>query len=152
MRKKLLSKAALTFAVAACTLAGGTFTSLADTEITPEPLSVVEPSEDVEPGFKEDDQGIRYMYEDGTYAINTWVSVDEGTFYFDETGYMVTGWQVINGKDYYFAPGTGVMQTGWTEIKGKWYYFKETGAMQTGWAEIKGKWYYFKETGAIQTR
>lgn len=49
-------------------------------------------------------------------------------YYFDQNGYMVTGWYTdASGRTYYLNPvsdGTrGRMVTGWNQIDGKWYYF-----------------------------
>lgn len=50
-------------------------------------------------------------------------------FYFDENGYMVTGWFTDGGLVYYLNPvsdGTqGKMFTGWQLVDNKWYYFNE---------------------------
>ena len=50
-------------------------------------------------------------------------------FYFDENGYMMTGWILYEGKRYCLSPvsdGTkGRMLTGWQLIDGNWYYFNE---------------------------
>ena len=114
-----------------------------------------------------DTKGYYYKYSDGTYAKNKWLSQNSRWYYFNQYGYMVTGWKQIGtkwyffdtkngfmrtgwyktgGKWYYFAPATGVMVVGWKQIGKKWYFFKE-GVMQTGWKKISGNWYFFGTDG-----
>jgi hypothetical protein len=56
-------------------------------------------------------------------------AVDKAWYYFDENGYMATGWQMINGKWYFLNPvsdGTkGKMLTGWQWIDGRCYYMSD---------------------------
>ncbi len=61
-------------------------------------------------------------------------------YYFDQDGYMVTGWLQWNGDWYYLYPisdGTcGRMLTGWQTIDGKQYYFNEVSDGRKGaWME-----------------
>ena len=48
-------------------------------------------------------------------------------YFFDQNGYMVSGWLAKGAYIYYFdvVPGAsfGAMATGWKLIDGKWYYF-----------------------------
>jgi LPXTG-motif cell wall-anchored protein len=60
------------------------------------------------------------------------------------------GWVVRDGKTYYYDE-TGKMVTGWTEVAGKRYYLGTDGAMQTGWVEIDGKRYNLGIDGALIT-
>ncbi len=61
-----------------------------------------------------------YLYYNGSY---NW-------YYFDQDGYMVTGWFTApDGKKFYLNPvsdgNQGAMCTGWNQIDGKWYYFSQ---------------------------
>lgn len=61
------------------------------------------------------------QYAAGGQSQNDW-------FYFDNDGYMLTGWFTdANGVTFYLnesSDGTrGAMKTGWAQIHGKWYYF-----------------------------
>ena len=61
-----------------------------------------------------------YLYYNGSY---NW-------YYFDQDGYMVTGWFTApDGKRFYLNPVSdgrqGAMCTGWNQIDGKWYYFSQ---------------------------
>ena len=92
-----------------------------------------------------------YLYKDGAYAKNDWISNNGKWYYFGSDGYMVTGWKKINKKWYYFS-SQGEMQTGWKSIGGKWYHFSKNGDMQLGWQKISKKWYYFRPDGTMATQ
>ena len=60
---------------------------------------------------KQDDRW-RYRYGDGTYAQNKFEIINGSTYYFDKSGYMVTGWKSIESNWYYFnASGCMVTNT-----------------------------------------
>ena len=110
-----------------------------------------------------------YRYKDGSWPANCFADLrwSQGisTFYFNERGYMVTGWQKIDGKWYFFDKTNGDMKTGWlsnngkiyylgtdgvmvigfNEVNGKTYYFDGSGKMLLGWQKLDGKWYFFDE-------
>ena len=97
----------------------------------------------------------KYVDEKGDYCIDKIATIKGKGYYFDENGYMQTGWQKIDGK-WYFFDGSGVMQTGWLSNGGKWYYMGEDGAMTRGWQKVEGKWYYLgwaddPDSGAMRT-
>ena len=83
--------------------------------------------------WSQDAQGWRYKKGDNTWATNGWQQLSyNGTvewYYFNDQGYMSTGWITDQGRKYYLNPvsdGTqGKMVTGWQQIEGKWYYFNE---------------------------
>lgn len=58
-----------------------------------------------------DDVGKYYMHEDGTYTQNDWERIEREWYFFDEKGYMKTGWIEWNGKKYYCDDKTGRMLT-----------------------------------------
>ena len=77
----------------------------------------------------------------------TWKSDDTGWWYQYDGGSWATGWKNIDGKDYYFND-QGYMQTGWIQgADGKWYYLGADGAMVTGTQSIDGKTWNFDENG-----
>ena len=72
--------------------------------ITPDTLDEdAMPPEDVEVQgeWRENDNGRWYRYPDGSYPKNTWVSIFGEKYFFDEKGYMVTGWVEWKDKEYY---------------------------------------------------
>ncbi|MCR5794143.1 MAG: InlB B-repeat-containing protein [Solobacterium sp.] len=91
-----------------------------------------------------------YYFDDTGYMVTGWQKIDGFWYYFLSGGQMVTGWKKISNKWYWFDPD-GIMVTGWEKISGKWYYFLSGGAMVTGWKKISGKWYYFLSGGAMVT-
>lgn len=82
-------------------------------------------------GFEYHSDGLKYRYDDGSYA---------------------SGWALISDYYYYFDPATKVAVTGWKKIGGYWYYFAKNGD-ENGYSEgqmydegalkVNGKWYYF---------
>lgn len=111
-----------------------------------------------------------YRWSDGSYPIARFVKIDGATYWFDDAGWMATGWRQIDGSWYWFASSgamatgwvksgalwywmdnTGKMTTGWQKVAGKWYWMDANGAMATGWKKISGSWYYFASSGAMQT-
>ena len=104
-----------------------------------------------------DDIGWWVQNPDGTWLAGTWKLLPyRGTiewYYFDERGYMLTGWFEDNGRKYYLHPisdGTqGRMYTGWQLIDGKWYYFNEISDGTKG-ALLTNTWigeYFVDENG-----
>ena len=56
----------------------------------------------------------KYRHSDGSYTLDDWEYIDGKWYYFDSSGWMVTGWKKIGGYWYYFQPGnSGYMTTGW---------------------------------------
>lgn len=53
-------------------------------------------------GWHEDANGKWYQNADGTYYANGFQDIDGVTYYFDENGYMQTGWVSKGVNDYYF--------------------------------------------------
>ena len=121
-------------------------------------------------GFETDDNGIKYVNDDGT-TLSGWQEIEGKKYYFKEDGYVSTGMTVI-GENTYFFDANGVMQTGWQTVGGKKFYFGADGVKETGWISvgsvkyyvdgvegmfigqktIGGKCYYFNEEGIMQTK
>ena len=84
-------------------------------------------------------------------ASADWVETNGKTYYENEDGEKVTGWQTIDGEKYYFS-SKGIMKTGWLTMKsGKKYYFKKDGTMVTGWLKKGGEKFYFNKKGVMAT-
>ena len=108
----------------------------------------------VDYGFKQMENGLQYKNWDTTYYADRWAYIDDFWYYFNQSGYALDGWQIVNGKKYYFE--NYKMATGWIEIEGKWYYFiEEKGSNEgllctEGWKKIDDIWYYFNEDGSVK--
>ena len=87
------------------------------------------------------------------YAVSgSWNAVGgQWTFRTDKGGLLAASWACIrwgNGYEWYYFNQEGYMHTGWLTLAGDTYYLQELsdgnrGRMLTGWQEIDGKWYYF---------
>ena len=71
--------------------------------------------------WKQDANGWKYVWPDGTFPHN-------------EAG-------VIGGQVYRFD-AEGYMRTGWVKEDGAWYYHTSSGAQASGWVAEGGRWYY----------
>ena len=90
-----------------------------------------------------------YKHANGSDTKNGWDKIDRVWYYFDDEGWMKTGW-VKDGKWYYLSE-SGAMLTGWKKINNAWYHLNDSGAMETGWSQVNGSWYYLNSSGAMQT-
>ena len=79
--------------------------------------------------WQREQNGWWYRKADGSYPVNDWLKDGESWYYFNQDGYM---------------------KTGWFQYDGIWYYLEENGAA-TGWKEIDHEWYYFDPTGRMYT-
>ncbi|MBO4873208.1 MAG: N-acetylmuramoyl-L-alanine amidase family protein [Lachnospiraceae bacterium] len=111
---------------------------------------VICPKQTLTPGWHKDENGWKYVLEDGTYSVNRWEKIGGKWYHFDADGYMQTGWLKLNNKWYYLGTN-GAMVTGWKQVNGKWYYFNAGGDMVTNWKKINDKWYYFNAGGDMVT-
>ena len=101
--------------------------------------------------WKQNSKGWWYEYSDGSYAKETFVTINNKTYYFNKNGYMVTGWKQIKNKWYYFN-SNGAMKTGWVKYGNKWYYMNaKNGQMTVGWLYWKNKYYYLNSSGTMRT-
>lgn len=103
----------------------------------------------VEMGWVKDSKGWWYRNADGSWPKGKWLKLD-AWYYFDGSGYAVTGWRKINGFWYCFD-GNCRMKKDWQLIKNKWYYLHPAkdgkwpeGSAHIGWIKLKNKWYYLK--------
>ena len=103
--------------------------------------------------WMQDAKGWWIQYADGSYPKNEWKLLPWNNttawYFFDEAGYMKTGWLNHNGKWYFLSTvsdgSLGAMKTGWLQdaVDGNWYYLDAvSGEMKTGWQEVSGKLYY----------
>ena len=101
--------------------------------------------------WKQNSKGWWYEFSDKSYAKNEFLTIKEKTYYFNQYGYMKTGWLKYNNNWYYFDPTNGYMKTGWQKISNKWYFFNISGIMITGWKKLNNNWYYFTTDGYMKT-
>ena len=92
-----------------------------------------------------------YCHRDGSYTKDDWEAIHGVWYYFDQSGWMVTGWLKKPEGWYYLNPSTGAMATGWANINGKWYFLNSAGRMVTGWLSRPSGWYYLSDSGAMAT-
>lgn len=103
-------------------------------------------------GWGSDEGGTWYQYDSSEYARDQIAEIDGISYAFDASGYLLYGWQSINGSWYYFNEETGAMATGWLESDGDWYYMDpDSGVMHTGWLKKGAKKYYMDSSGIMQT-
>ena len=125
--------------------------------------------EPAQTGWVKDENGWKYIEENGQPAKNKWIEelsdryyvkddgyrttglqkIDNAWYYFDSDGVMQTDWQTIGDARYYFDTN-GIMQRGWHQIANFWYFFNSKGVMQIGLQKIDNVWYYFDADGVMQ--
>ena len=98
----------------------------------------------VEGSWKSNSRGWWYSRADGTYPKAQFEVIDGKTYYFDNDGYMVTGWKQINGEYYFFESSGAMKKSAWEGS----YYLKADGKMaKSEWIDnnkyyvgTDGKW------------
>lgn len=116
---------------------------------------------------------VEYMFNADGIRQGGWVSLENGTFYYDpatgakirgflddakgrhylspDDGHMVSGAVTIDKNQYLFSP-EGVMVTGMAAREdGTYYYDPATGAMVTGWFAAADQTYYADAQGHVVT-
>ena len=101
-----------------------------------------------DPHWVKNDTGWWYDNGDGTFPANKWQFINGKWYYFDERGYMKTGW-IEYKKGWYYCDENGAMVTGWYKIREYWYFFNENGLMLTGWIKWKNNWYCLDDNGRM---
>lgn len=75
------------------------------------------------PGWNHDYNGYWYCNSNMTYPANTWMEIDGVYYYFDNNGYMKTGWVEGDNGEWYYTSSNGALSTGYQTIDGQLYYF-----------------------------
>ena len=97
-------------------------------------LTKSETAQDIVSGtWEQDNIGWKFNRADGLSTYTGWVKAawhgEESWYYFNENGYMCTGWLILDNKTYYLNPvvgtNSGKMLTGWQYIDGNSYYFSK---------------------------
>lgn len=79
-------------------------------------------------GFHQDENGVKWMNADGTWAKNCWINYLGLTYHLNSDGYIQVGLNEIDGKTYYLN-ANGTLTTGWLELGKNLYFFYEDGTM-----------------------
>lgn len=114
-----------------------------------------EASEDQEKSGLVKEDGHYCYYEDGELVTDSWITVEDDTYYFDKEGQASVFSCKIKGKYYVFDNEGRLQQPSSKKIvkiegedgKTKKYYVNEKGAAVSGWS--KDSQYYFDETGEM---
>ena len=88
-------------------------------------------------GWNKDNRGWWYDYGDGTYPKNKFETINNVQYYFDQDGYMVTGWRQIGGYWYSFKDDGPMKTSQWDGD----YWLKEDGKMAVNEWVDGGKYY-----------
>ena len=124
-------------------------------------------------GWWTDSAGVRYLDTTDGHMLTGLSVIGSDMYYFNEEGFLQTGWVELNGVTYYFNPNdNGKLYKGWmtdatgtyyldatdahrttglAAIDGAVYYFNEAGQMQVGVQTVNGVTYYFGADGKMQT-
>ena len=68
----------------------------------------MKPAEAAKAGWKQYGAKWKYVFSDGSYKKNGWLSLSDGSYLFDKDGWMLTGFQTTeNGNSFYLDPKSG---------------------------------------------
>ena len=115
----------------------------------------------------------KYWLVTGEFQKDSWLKLNDVSYYLDEQGNVVIGWKQIDDSWYYFnEDGTmatdswigedyvdvsgawkpEILKEKWMSSGGKWWYRHSDGSYTTSnWEWINGKWYYFDASGWMMT-
>ena len=74
--------------------------------------------------------GKDYVGVSGKWVPNRWISNGRWWYRYGDGSYPASKFDVINGSTYYFDK-SGYMVTGWKSVESNWYYFNASGCMVT---------------------
>ena len=66
-------------------------------------------------GFVQDEGGVKYQNDDGTFSLNTFIQIEDSIYHLDENGFVQFGWIQV-GDLWYFMDNTGVCVNPWGEV------------------------------------
>ena len=98
-------------------------------------------------------EGALYYFDESGFMVTGWVELSDGWYYFGADGKMVTGWLQIGNVWYYLEPKTGRMADNGLHMVGRTtYYFYDWGGMASDWwyEDENGDWYFFGGSGAMK--
>lgn len=104
-------------------------------------------------GWEKDDAG-RWFYRksDGTFVTNSWLTVDEKTYYMNWEGVMLADTITPDGI-YVNASGERTEYIpGWVQDGDRWRYVMKNGYYAANtWLEVDGLWYHFDMGAYLET-
>ena len=103
-----------------------------------------------ESGFKEVGDILYFFSSVDGYASSGWKKAYGNTWYQDESGKVLKGYQEIEEKKYYFNEKTGYRESGFKEVGDILYFFSSVdGYASSGWKKAYGNTWYQDEDGAV---
>lgn len=106
-------------------------------------------------GFVKYENFIYYCNEKGLVQYGsdkkTVMLIGDNYYIITNKGYVLRGWQTVNGKRYFYDYETGQPIYGWAYFKDNAYYFDKENGKYTGIMYIDGHPYLFAENGILQT-
>ena len=103
-------------------------------------------------GWQYDSLGMWYLYQDGSYPVSSWRTIDGCTYHFNQGGYLeVNRWIYESNGAWYYVGSDGKLVRGLQSIDGKLYYFAAgSGQLQgPGLLLADGRYYYAGQDGAL---
>lgn len=103
-------------------------------------------------GWQFENNGMWYLYPDGTYPVSSWRSIDGANYHFDQGGYLeVNTWIYEANGAWYYVGADAKMVRGLQNISGRLYYFEpNSGQLQgPGLLLAGGRYYYAGQDGAL---
>ena len=103
-------------------------------------------------GWQFENNGMWYLYPDGTYPVSSWRSIDGANYHFNQDGYLeVNTWIYEANGAWYYVGADAKMVRGLQNISGRLYYFEpNSGQLQgPGLLLAGGRYYYAGQDGAL---
>lgn len=103
-------------------------------------------------GWQFENNGMWYLYPDGTYPVSSWRSIDGANYHFNQGGYLeVNTWIYEANGAWYYVGADAKMLRGLQNISGRLYYFEpNSGQLQgPGLLLADGRYYYAGQDGAL---
>ncbi len=103
-------------------------------------------------GWQFENNGMWYLYPDGTYPGSSWRSIDGANYHFNEGGYLeVNTWIYEANGAWYYVGADAKMVRGLQNISGRLYFFEpNNGQLQgPGLLLAGGRYYYAGQDGAL---
>ncbi len=96
--------------------------------------------------------GTRYLDTTDGHMITGLSVIDKDMYYFNEQGFLQSGWVELEGVTYLFNPNDGgkLYRGWWTDATGTYYLDPTDAHRTTGLAAVEGSVYYFNEAGQMQ--